>query len=185
LRIEFEQGGNKMYGPVTQLWVRHGADWRIAAEARSARFYPDAARTLPVPQTPNVELYSDPSRAQAELDEALTRARAEHKRVIAVFGANWCYDCHVLDAAFHSNGLAPLVNANFIVVHISVGDDGRANNDLAARLGVPLDKGVPALAVLDPDGEVVYAQKYGEFEASEKISPSDLRGFLEKWRPIR
>ena len=51
------------------------------------------------------------------------------------------------------------------------------------RLGVALDKGVPSLGVLEPSGEVVYAQKNGEFEATEKIGPEDVRTFLEKWKP--
>jgi len=110
---------------------------------------------------------------------------AEHKRVIAVFGANWCYDCHVLDTAFRSTEFAPLVNASYVVVHISIGDEGKDNGDLAARLGVVLDKGVPSLAVLEADGRVVYAQRDGEFESTVKIGPADVRAFLEKWKPWR
>ena len=34
-------------------------------------------------------------------------AAKDHKRVILVFGANWCYDCHVLDMAFHRPDFAP------------------------------------------------------------------------------
>jgi hypothetical protein len=35
-------------------------------------------------------------------------------------------------------------------------------------------KGVPALAVLDPDGKVVYSQKKGEFESTPAIGPEDV-----------
>ena len=91
----------------------------------------------------------------------------------------------MLDTTFHSKDFAPLVNANYVVVHINIGEDGKDNGELAARLGVALDRGVPSLGVLDPDGRVVYAQKNGEFEATEKIGPQDVRAFLEKWRPSR
>src|SRR6202795_778490 len=47
------------------------------------------------------DIYSEKADAHSEIKEALKKAAAEHKRVIVVFGANWCYDCHVLDAAFH------------------------------------------------------------------------------------
>ena len=40
--------------------------------------------------------------AEAEIAEALANAAKTNRRVILVFGGNWCYDCHVLDAAFHS-----------------------------------------------------------------------------------
>ena len=40
-----------------------------------------------------------------------------------------------------------------------------ANLDLAGKYGVPLKKGVPALAVLSEHGALLYSQKNGEFEA--------------------
>jgi hypothetical protein len=70
-------------------------------------------------------------------------------------------------------------------VHVSVGDEGKDNNDLAAHLGVALDRGVPSLAVLDPDGKAVVAQKGGEFESTVKIGPEDVRAFLNEWKPPR
>jgi len=169
---------------MVQLWTQEPDGWRITATRRSG-FASNAARRLPQPATPNTSLYPDPSEAQAELKTALATAAKEHKRVLVVFGANWCYDCHVLDATFHSKEFAPLVDANYVVVHISIGDQGEDNQDLAAHLGVALDKGVPSLAVLDPDGTVVVAQKSGEFESTVKIGPEDVRAFLEKWKPAR
>ena len=71
------------------------------------------------------------------------------------------------------------------MIHINVGEEGKDNNDLAARLGVRLDKGVPSLGVLDSTGKTIYGQQNGEFEATEKIGPADIRGFLEKWKPRR
>jgi hypothetical protein len=91
----------------------------------------------------------------------------------------------VLDTTFHSKDFAPLVDANYVVVHINVGDEGKDNAPLGARLGVALDKGVPSLGVLEADGRVVYAQKNGEFESTVKIGPEDVRAFLEKWKPKR
>jgi ketosteroid isomerase-like protein/thiol-disulfide isomerase/thioredoxin len=169
---------------MVQVWTQEADGWRITSTRRSG-FSANAERRLPQPATPNTSLYSDPSEAEAELKAASTTAAREHKRVLVVFGANWCYDCHVLDTTFHSLEFAPLVNANYVVVHISVGDEGKDNNDLAARLGVALDHGIPSLAVLDPDGKVVVAQKSGEFESTVKIGPEDVRAFLEQWKPAR
>ena len=64
------------------------------------------------------DIYSATADAHAEIKEALDKASTEHKRVIVVFGAKWCYDCHVLDAAFHRSDLAPIVAANYEVVHV-------------------------------------------------------------------
>jgi thiol-disulfide isomerase/thioredoxin len=167
---------------MAQFWVREADGWRMVASGRS-EFTTDAGRRLPQPGTPNISLYSDPGEAQAELKAAEDRAARENKRVIVVFGANWCYDCHVLDATFHSREFAPLVDANYVVVHVNIGEEGKDNNDLASRLGVALNRGVPSLAVLEPDGRVVVAQKGGEFESTVTIGPEDVRAFLETWKP--
>jgi thioredoxin 1 len=104
--------------------------------------------------------------------------------VILEFGGNWCFDCHVLDAAFHSTAIAPLVEANYHLVHVNIGEFDK-NLDLTKKYDTPLDKGVPALAVLDADGKVIYSQKQGEFESSARLDTQDLIQFLEKWKPAR
>jgi ketosteroid isomerase-like protein len=185
LRISATSGGSHLYAAMHQEWAHEANGWKIVSSVRSAGFADEPKRILPQPAAPNVSLYSDPRKAEAELKAGLAKAATERKRVLVVFGGNWCYDCHVLDTTFHSKEFTPLVDANFVVVHINIGDEGKDNNDLAARLGVALDKGVPSLGVLDPDGKVVYAQKNGEFEATEKIGPEDIRVFLEKWKPRR
>ncbi len=128
------------------------------------------------------EIYNERADAHAEIREALEKATAEHKRVIIVFGANWCYDCHVLDAAFHRSDLAPILAANYRVVHVDIGK-GDKNQDLMTKYEVPLKRGIPGLAVLDPDGKLVYSQKNGEFENARALAPEDFLAFLNKWKP--
>jgi thioredoxin 1 len=182
LRISASVGDSHLILGMVQEWAHQSGGWKLVASERGG-FANEAVRRLPQPAVPNVSLYADPREAEAELKTGLARAANERKRVLVVFGANWCYDCHVLDTTFHSKAFAPLVDANYVVIHISIGDEGKDNHDLAARLGVVLDKGVPSLGVLEPDGKVVYAQKNGEFESTVKIGPDDVRAFLEKWKP--
>ena len=185
LRVEMTFPGSSGPQPVVaavhQLWQRQGNNWLIVLTHRSD-LEPNPTRRLPEPVKPKTDLYAPPEQARAEIDAALARAAKDHKRVILVFGANWCYDCHVLDATFHSKAVAPLVNANYHVVHVNVGDEDK-NLDLAEKYGVPLKKGIPGLAVLDPGGNVVYSQKEGEFENSIRIGPDDVTTFLKKWAP--
>jgi thioredoxin 1 len=128
------------------------------------------------------EIYDERADAHAEIKEALAKAKPEHKRVIIVFGANWCYDCHVLDKAFRSSDLAPIVAANYEVVHVDIGQ-GEKNQDLMAKYEVPMKRGIPGLAVLDPSGKLVYSQKNGEFEKARALTPEDFQAFLIKWKP--
>ena len=127
------------------------------------------------------EIYNESADAHAEIKEALVKAAAERKRVIVVFGANWCYDCHALDTAFHRSDVAPILAANYEVVHVDIGR-GDKNQDLMKQYEVPMKRGIPGLAVLDADGKLVYSQKNGEFENTRALAPEDLLALLNKWK---
>jgi hypothetical protein len=90
----------------------------------------------------------------------------------------------VLDATFHSKTIAPLVNENFHVVHVNVGDYDK-NLDLAKKYEIPLEKGVPSLAILDASGKLLVSQKKGEFESTVRLGPEDVVQFLKQWKPTR
>jgi hypothetical protein len=164
-----------------QVWVEKSGDWFVYGSQRGDPV-PRPILTLPEPAKPNPNLYPAPADAQKDLDAALAAAARDHKNVIVVFGGNWCFDCHVLDAAFHSKQIAPIIAANFHVVHINIGGY-EYNSDLAARYNVPLKKGVPAVAVLDSKGKLLTSQQNGEFESAVKIGPADITQFLEHWKP--
>ena len=166
---------------ISQVWVQKLGDWKIISTQRGGLAIKEARR-LPEPARPNTQLYPPPEEAHAEITSALAAAAKDHKRVLLVFGGNWCYDCHVLDTTFRSKEFAPVVNANYHVLHINVGNYD-ANLDLADKYQIPLKKGVPSLAILDPDGRLVVSQKQGEFESTVRIGPEDVLEFLKKWKP--
>jgi thioredoxin 1 len=165
-----------LYVTEAQAWQKQGDSWRLVLAKRS-----DLAH---LKQPPNTEknIYPDNVDAHKEIKEAEERAAREHKRVLLVFGANWCYDCHVLDLAFHRPDFAPVM-AGYEVVHVDIGPEGKKNNDLARQFQVPLEKGVPALAVIERDGKLVVSQKNGEFENARAMTPEALLQFLNKWKP--
>jgi len=183
--LKFQTPSGEKSGVISgsQVWVQKLGDWRIVSTQRSA-LAENVPRRLPEPAKPNAQLYDDPANARTDIAAALAAASKDHKRVILVFGGNWCYDCHVLDATFHSRQIAPLVDENYHVVHVNVGDYDK-NLDLTKKYEIPLEKGVPSLAILDPDGKLVVSQKKGEFESTTRIGPEDVVGFLKKWKPQR
>ena len=164
----------KYYIKMAQGYVERAGQWKIVAEQRE-----DATR-LKGP-TEKRDLYPADADAHKEIEEALRTAAKSHKRVMLVFGGNWCYDCHVLDAAFHSPEIAPTLNRNFIVVHVDIGEYNK-NLDLAKKYDVPLERGVPAAAILDSDGKLVVSQKNQEFEKARSMAPEDILAFLNKWK---
>ncbi len=126
--------------------------------------------------------YPDTDSASADIATAIQRAAKLDRRVLVDFGANWCGDCKVLDANFHRPDNLALLREHYVVVHVNVGEKGIDHNeDLADRYGVPLKKGIPALAVLDKQGHVIYSQKNGEFESMNRVDPESVHQFLLQW----
>jgi thiol:disulfide interchange protein len=130
------------------------------------------------------DIYPDPAQAKADIAAALKTAAATHKRILLDFGGNWCGDCQVLDLYFHDARNRPILEANFVLVHINIGYMD-ANLDIAEKYQIPLNKGVPALAVLSENGKLLYSQKGGEFEAMRNLDSSALTTFLVQWKPVQ
>jgi thiol:disulfide interchange protein len=129
----------------------------------------------------NKDIYPDPAAAHAEIQVALRKAAHEHKRVLLDFGGNWCGDCHALDTYFRQSPNAELLKKNFVLVDVNIGRFDK-NLDIAKGYEVPLEKGVPALAVLDAKGHVLFSQKNGEFEAMRSMEPGSVTEFLNRWK---
>jgi thiol:disulfide interchange protein len=137
--------------------------------------------TLPAAKAQAAHIYPSIASAAPDIKAALDLARRTHRRVILDFGGDWCGDCQVLNIYFHQSPNTELLEKNFILVDINIGHID-ANIDVAEKYGVPLKKGVPALAVLDEQGNVLYAQKQGEFEDMRHMQSADLTEFLNRWK---
>lgn len=167
--------GRTLYILESQLWQQQGLEWKLVAIERTD------ARRLEQPLSIDAKLYPPASSARPEIQQAIAQARKDHKRVLIVFGADWCYDCHVLDRAFKRPDIAPTLNANFEVVHVDVGQ-GDKNQDLMNEYQVPMARGIPAFVVLDSSGKLLYSQKNGEYTRMRAMGPEDLLAFLNQWK---
>lgn len=139
--------------------------------------------TQPVASVPPVEkhLYSEEADPKIDIASALKQASLEHKRVILDFGGDWCGDCQVLDIYFHQKPNADLLAKHFVLVHIYIGHMDR-NLDVTKKYDIPINKGVPALAVLDAHGKLLYSQQTGQFENMRNMSSNSVTAFLNQWK---
>ena len=128
---------------------------------------------------PHNHIYPEISQAQTDVQTALVEARQTHKRVILDFGGDWCPDCQVLNIYFGQSPNRELLDKYFLRVNVNIGRED-ANLDLAHKYGVPV-QGVPALAVLDDRGKLLYAQNK-EFADMRHMQATDLTEFLNKWK---
>ncbi|WP_200231168.1 thioredoxin family protein [Rubrivivax gelatinosus] len=123
--------------------------------------------------------YDEHADARAQVAALQKEAGAARLPVLLVFGANWCGDCKVLDMAFKQGAAAPLIAQHFKVLKINVGRFDR-NVDLAEHYGVPLKKGIPAVAILSPEGKVVYTTKAGELADARNMGERAIYDFFAR-----
>ena len=123
--------------------------------------------------------YDESADPQRDLQHALARARKSGKRVLVVFGANWCPDCRVLDREFHAGGKTEdLVAQRYEVVKVDVGRFDR-NLDFAKLYGNPTGKGIPSVVIVTPANEVVYQTKAGELADARAMGADGIYGFFK------
>ena len=123
--------------------------------------------------------YDETADARLEVQRALADAATARTSVLVVFGANWCADCKILDMTMKKDPTSALVAREFKVVKVDVGRFDR-NVDLATAFGVPLKSGIPAIAILSPRHEVLYATRAGELADARKMGDVGIHEFFRR-----
>ena len=146
-----------------------------------------AAAPAPAPAVAAVQHlpYNAAADAKADVAHALAEAKAAHVPVLLIFGANWCEDCRALDKALKEGKNAELMQKEFKVVKIDVGNFDH-NLDVANAYGNPLKKGIPAaVLVSSSDNQVLYATKGGELANARRMSESGIHDFFKQAATVK
>jgi thioredoxin-related protein len=126
-------------------------------------------------------LYDESADGAKQIAAALDKATKEHKRVLLMFGANWCGWCHKLHTLFETDkNIADELKSKYVVAMIDM-NDGH-NGDLFHRYKGDYD-GVPFLVVLEADGKYLLTQHTGVLEEGDHHSPQKVLAFLKEWAP--
>jgi thioredoxin 1 len=121
--------------------------------------------------------YDEAADAKAEIGRALNDAKADHRKVLVIFGADWCEDCRALDKALRVGRNADLMSREFKVVKVDVGRFNR-NLDVDAAYGNAIKKGIPAAVVLSADDQLLYSTKAGELSNARRMSETGVYDFF-------
>jgi thioredoxin 1 len=121
--------------------------------------------------------YDESADARTQIHAALGKVGSGPRRVLIVFGANWCEDCRSLDQSLKSGRNADLMAREFEVVKVDVGHFDR-NLDVAKSYGDPIRKGIPAAVVLSADERVLYSTKAGELSSARHMSATGVYDFF-------
>jgi thiol:disulfide interchange protein len=126
-------------------------------------------------------IYSETANPTADINAAIIQARQQHKRVLLDFGGDWCGDCQILDIYLHQSPNSEILARNFVLVHVEIGHMDH-NVATAEKYKVPIQKGVPALAVLDAHGKLLFSQENKEFENMRNMNSQSVTDFLNRWK---
>lgn len=133
------------------------------------------------------DLYDPKLDGSAQIVTALTEAKAGHKNVLLMFGANWCIWCRQLHHTLEADAtVAKTLHENYVLVLVDVNmrHGIKRNYDVNERYGNPIHEGLPVLVVLDAAGKQLVTQETGALEdGKEGHDPAKVLAFLEKWSP--
>lgn len=133
-------------------------------------------------------VYDSTANAEQDIRNAIKAAKAENKRVLLMFGANWCPWSQRLYHLIETNEqINNYLHDNYESVLVDLGKRDH-NMNIDARYGSPNELGIPVLVVLDSDGKQLHTQESGALElpkgcAKKGHDPEKVMRFLKQWAP--
>jgi thioredoxin-related protein len=145
-----------------------------------------AAHAAPEYPKMGPDIYDPKSDGEAQIVAALATAKAEHKNVLLMFGANWCIWCRRLHSTFENNvSVHNALHDHYVLVLVDSNwrNGVKRNYAINLRYDNPLKEGLPVLVVLDPEGKKLTMQETGALEDGAAHSPAKVNAFLAQWAP--
>ncbi len=129
------------------------------------------------PSLPSTNVRWQPAAADADIDRAFARARAENKPVLLYWGASWCPPCNQLKATLFNRQDFAVLSRSFVAVHVD-GDRPGAQK-LGTRFKV---SGYPTVVLFTPQGQEI-TRLPGEADAPQVMAV--LQNGLSGGRPVK
>jgi thioredoxin 1 len=85
----------------------------------------------------------------------------------------------MLDLAMKNGASASLLSKDFQVVKVNVGHFDK-NLDIAKTYGVPLQMGIPAVAIISTNNQVLYVTREGELANARKMGDNGIYEFFKR-----
>lgn len=136
-------------------------------------------------------VYNESIDPMTQIDEALTKAKADGKFVVCQVGGNWCPWClKFADFVEKDSAVNKVVNDNFEYIHVNYNRRASAGAEaqqkaalLMQRLNNPGRFGFPVFVVLDEKGNVLHIQDSSFLEEGKGYSEEKVLRFFKNWTP--
>ncbi|MGA0058887.1 MAG: thioredoxin family protein [Planctomycetota bacterium] len=143
----------------------------------------ESQKPTPLVQAPKTErkpIYDEAADAEQLVGAALAVAKRDNKRVLLMYGGNWCGWCYKLDEVFKAEpAVRRVMRDEYELVHVDIGR-GDKHVELSARFGSDhRAHGYPYLTIVGADGQTVTHKDTAELEDGPKHDPAKVLEFLE------
>jgi thiol-disulfide isomerase/thioredoxin len=140
---------------------------------------PQRAFIVPKEKSPREPMFDEKADARAAIARALTVAKMEKARVLAIWGGNREARCNKLRDLFVDDE-----NCERILIdeYVTIPVDVENNKDLFEQYVKPGERGgFPLLTVLDAEGRVIANQSGESLETGTRFDARKIEAFLRNW----
>jgi thioredoxin-related protein len=183
MRIATNVGLRKVLGIACILAMSVGASTRAQEPAREGK---GAKPGSAAPK--RASIYDKTADAQVQVAKAVERAKHDNKRVLLMFGGDWCGWCHKLHNLFRTDReVSQILSNEYVLVTVDLESPNAAPLLKQCKEALSTDElqrgvGYPFLGVLDADGKVVTAQRTDPLEEGDHHDPKRVADFFNKWK---
>ena len=148
-----------------------------ADEHKFSRVAPEVAKAK-AELASKPKIYDESADGARQLADALALAKAQHKRVLLQFGANWCIPCHELHEFFETDkNVAKASRRHYVVVMVDVNKGHNAS--LCVRYGHPVC--LPTIVILEDDGKKLTTENPAQWAEGHHYTSEKALAFLNEW----
>ena len=123
-----------------------------------------------------------PTDQQVEQEYArnLKQIQKNNKKLVLLFGADWCGDCKVLDMHLANSTVFTALKNSFLFQKVDVGRFDK-NILFNNKFQDPIDGGIPAIVIIDKAEKTLVSTNSGYFSNARKMSASEVLKFFKKY----
>ena len=123
-----------------------------------------------------------PTDKQVEQEYArnLKQIQNNNKKLVLLFGADWCGDCKVLDMHLTNSTVFTALKNSFLFQKVDVGRFDK-NILFNNKFQDPIDGGIPAIVIVDKAEKILVSTNSGYFSNARKMSASEVLKFFKKY----